>query len=77
MKSDTNQPLRIIPVRVTAARLNAGRSTLYAWIDEKSPYYKPDLPKLVRMGSSVGFIECEVDDYIRSLMQARGGVAKQ
>lgn len=76
MKSDINSPLRIIPVRVTAARLNAGRSTLYTWIDETSPYFKPDLPKPVRLGSSVGFIEHEIDDYIRGLMQDRGGVAE-
>jgi Predicted transcriptional regulator len=77
MNCNTQLPLRIIPVRVAAARLNKGRSTLYTWIDEKSPYYKPDLPKLVRLGSSVGFIEHEIDDYIRGLMQVRGGVAEQ
>ena len=75
MSIDTLPTLRIIPVRETAARLNIGRSTLYAWLDKQSRHFKPDLPQPIRMGSSVGFIEHEIDDYIRGLMQARGGVA--
>lgn len=66
-------PLRIIPVRETAARLNIGRSTLYAWLDKKSPSYKPSLPQPVHLGTSTGFIEHEIDDFIRCLMLARGG----
>lgn len=65
--------LRIISVRETASRLNAGRSTLYDWLDEESPNYKPGLPKPVHLGKSTGFIEHEIDDFIRGLMQARGG----
>lgn len=73
MKAETPSALRIIPILEGAKRLNRGRSTLYDDLNEKSPRYKPDLPKPVRMGSSVGFIEHEIDDYIRGLMQARGG----
>lgn len=77
MKADISPELRIISVKATAAKLNAGRSTLYTWLDIKSPHYKPDLPKPVHLGSSAGFIEYEIDDYIRGLMQARGGAAGQ
>jgi len=66
-------PLRIISVREAAHRLNIGRSTLYAWLDEKSPSYKPGLPKPVHLGRSTGFIEHEIDEFIRCLMQVRGG----
>lgn len=65
--------LQIASVRETAARLNIGRSTLYDWLDEKSPNHKPGLPKPVHIGKSTGFIEHEIDDFIRCLMQARGG----
>jgi prophage regulatory protein len=74
---DVHPPLRIISVREAATRLNIGRSTLYSWLDRQSSHFKPDLPKPIRMGFSVGFIEHEIDDYIRGLMQARGGVAGQ
>jgi prophage regulatory protein len=65
--------LRIDSVRETASRLNIGRSTLYDWLDEKSPNYKPALPKPIHLGKNTGFIEHEIDDFIRGLMQARGG----
>lgn len=64
-------------MKATATKLNAGRSTLYTWLDTKSPNYKPSLPRPVRLGRSVGFIEHEIDDYILGLMQARGGVVGQ
>jgi prophage regulatory protein len=65
--------LRLISVRETAKRLNIGRSTLYVYLDKDSSLFKPDLPRPVRIGSMVSFIEHEIDCYIRGLMQARGG----
>jgi prophage regulatory protein len=73
MQINSTSALRIIPFREAAARVNAGRSTLYTWIDAKSPSHKPDFPKPVHLGRSTGFIEHEIDDYIRSLMLERGG----
>lgn len=73
MKTETSPPLRIDSLRKTAKRLDVGVSTLYGYLDKNSRYYKPDLPQPVHQGSSVGFIEHEIDDYIRGLMQARGG----
>lgn len=75
MQIETFTAFRIISLLEAAKRLNLGRSTLYVSLDKKSPYYKPDLPQPVRQGSSVGFVEHEIDDYIRGLMKARGGVA--
>lgn len=65
--------LKILSVVMTCDRLNCGRSWLYEQINRKSPHFNPDLPQPVRYGSRVGFIEHEIDDYIRGLMQARGG----
>lgn len=73
MQIETSTAFRIISLPEAAKRLNRGRSTLYASLDKNSPYYNPDLPQPVRQGSSVGFVEHEIDDYIRGLMQARGG----
>ncbi|RCS28606.1 AlpA family phage regulatory protein [Rhodanobacter denitrificans] len=73
MLDETSFGLRILSVRETAKRLNIGRSTLYAWLDEKSSSCRLGLPKPVHLGKSTGFIEHEIDDFIRGLMQARGG----
>lgn len=74
MKAETfTAALQIIPLRETAKRLNLSRSTLYSYLDKKSPHYKPDLPQPVHQGSTVGFVEYEIDNYIRGLMLVRGG----
>lgn len=73
MKADISTVLRIIAVLEVARRLNIGRSTLYDYLNEKSPRYKPDLPQPVRLGATVGFLEHEIDEYILGLMRARGG----
>ena len=52
-------------------RLGIARSTIYAYLDPQSPSYKPNFPKPIRIGSAVGFIEQELDDYLEKLMAAR------
>lgn len=52
-------------------RLGIARSTLYAYLDKRSPQFKPDLPQPVRIGANTGFIEHEIDKYVLGLMQAR------
>ena len=73
MLDETSSGLSIISVRETARRLSIGRSTLYVYIDPKSSKFKSELPRPVRIGSMVGFVEQEIDKYIRGLMLARGG----
>lgn len=77
MQTQPPSALRIIPFKEAANRLNCGRSTLYRDLNERSRHYKPELPKPIRMGSRVGFIEDEINDYIRGLMRARGGAVGQ
>lgn len=69
--------LKILSVRETAKRLNISRSSLYAFTSPRSKTHRPEYPKPVHLGKSTGFIEHEIDDFIRGLMQARGGVAGQ
>ncbi|ENE2730142.1 TPA: helix-turn-helix transcriptional regulator [Stenotrophomonas maltophilia] len=67
----SNKSLCVISREEAQRRLGIGRSTFYAFCNENSPSFKPSFPKRVRQGGLVGFIEHEVDDYVRSLMQAR------
>ena len=53
------------------ARLGIARSTLYAYLDERSPSHIPEFPKPVRLGSTIAFIEHEIDAFVIGLMQAR------
>ena len=71
MTEQLQAALRLISLSEAAKRLNRGVSTLYLYLDPDSRYYKPDLPRPVRQGSSVGFLEHEIDEYILTLMEAR------
>lgn len=74
MQQHPEQPsFRIVRRREAATRLGVSRSTLYAYGDPKSPSYKADLPKPLRLGGIVGFIDHELDAYVGRLMKARQG----
>lgn len=62
---------RVLRRRTVEARMGIGRSTLY--VLEKDPRF----PKSIRLGSSAGFMEHEIDAYLLGLMQARGGEPKR
>lgn len=48
------------------------RSTLYDWLDVKSPRYDPGFPKQIRLGlSSVAWVREEVDAWIRKRIAVR------
>lgn len=61
--------IRICEVRSRLGQIS--RSTLYNWINPHSKYFKPDFPKKVQVGNIVGFLECEVDQYIQSVANER------
>jgi len=63
--------LRHLTVSEVQARLQIGRSTLYAFLDERSPRFKPDFPKPVHVGRSTRFLDHEVTSYMRHLMTVR------
>ena len=65
--------LRILRRPEVQQRLGIARSTLYAYLDRRSPHFKPDFPRPIRLGATTGFIEHEVDRYVLSLMEARRG----
>ncbi|EFC5438447.1 TPA: AlpA family phage regulatory protein [Escherichia coli] len=45
--------------------MGIARSTIYDWINPKSPRYDGTFPKQLRLGNqSVGWLESEVDQWI-------------
>lgn len=65
--------LCILSVKETARRLRRGRSTLYEQTNPESAKFNPRLPQPIHDGPLTGYIEHEVDEYIRALMDARPG----
>lgn len=57
--------INILRLPKVLQRIGIARSTLYDWINPKSPRYDPTFPKQKRLGrQSVGWIESEVNDWL-------------
>lgn len=59
------QTVKILRMRAVAAKLGIARSTIYDWLNAKSPRHDPAFPKPYPLGKqSVGWLESEVDEWI-------------
>lgn len=62
---------KIIRIKDVCARLGGvSKSTFYNWTTPTSRYYKTGFPKKVRVGNVVGYLEHEVDAFIRKVADA-------
>lgn len=62
-----NSPSALIPLLEGIRRLGLrSRARWYDWANEKSPRFKPDLPRPIRIGVSVFFLESDVEDFIHA-----------
>ncbi|HHA2740066.1 TPA: helix-turn-helix transcriptional regulator [Stenotrophomonas maltophilia] len=71
MQNNSPKPLRMLRRAEVQARLGIARSTLYGYLNKRSPSYLPSFPKPLRLGTSVLFLEHEIDDFVVGLIQAR------
>ncbi|HDR2613463.1 TPA: AlpA family phage regulatory protein [Enterobacter ludwigii] len=61
----TTQTVKILRIREVANKLGIARSTIYDWINPKSPRYDATFPKQRRLGmQSVGWFESELDEWL-------------
>lgn len=57
--------VKILRIRDICQKIGIGRSTVYDWINPKSPRYDASFPKRLRLGKqSVGWLESEIDNWI-------------
>lgn len=71
MEASPHRPIQMLTTREVQSRLCIGRSTLYDFLDSRSPRHQPDLPKPVRIGGSTRFYEHEIDAYLLRLAEER------
>jgi prophage regulatory protein len=64
--------LTILRRRDLETRLKLSRSTIYDKINPDSPRYDASFPKPIRLGngSAVGWIEGEIEDWLRGKIEA-------
>lgn len=57
--------VKILRMRAVVAKLGVARSTIYDWLNSKSPRYDATFPKQRRLGQqSVGWMEAELDQWL-------------
>lgn len=73
---NSEQPTRIVRRLPGIRRIGIAVATYHDWASPMSPRYKPNLPKLVKIGgarsSASGFIEAELDAYLQGLDHQNG-----
>lgn len=61
---------RILRIKEILDIFGVSKSTIYAWQDKNSAYYKPDFPKKISLGArAVGYFESDVNLYLNSIKQ--------
>lgn len=71
MQSNPSKPFQMLRRAEVQARLGIAKSTLYGYLNSRSSSYLPSFPKPLYLGSSVLFLEHEVDEFVEGLIQAR------
>ncbi|WP_284446897.1 helix-turn-helix transcriptional regulator [Fluviibacter phosphoraccumulans] len=62
---------RIIRIKEVRTRLGGvSKSTFYNWTTPASKYFKAEFPKKIRVGHIVGYLEHEIDAFIRQVADA-------
>lgn len=57
--------IKILRLPAVLTKIGIARSTIYDWINPKSPRYDATFPKQLRLGQqSVGWLESEIDEWL-------------
>ncbi|EKK5498986.1 AlpA family phage regulatory protein [Enterobacter hormaechei] len=61
----TISTVKILRLPAVVSKLGIARSTIYDWLNAKSPRHDPAFPKPYPLGKqSVGWLESELDDWV-------------
>lgn len=61
----TISTVKVLRLPDVVSKLGIARSTIYDWLNDKSPRHDPAFPKPYPLGKqSVGWLESELDDWV-------------
>ena len=61
----TKSNIKIVRLPAVLQQIGIARSTLYDWINPKSPRYDPSFPKQRKLGQqAVGWVESELNEWL-------------
>lgn len=62
---NTNTEIKILRIKQLTEKLSIGKSTIYDWLNPKSPRYDETFPKPIKLGgNAVGWICAHVDEWV-------------
>lgn len=65
-----NVQLRVLRIKEVASKLSIGVSTIYDWINPKSPRYDDTFPVPIKLSkTSIGWLSTEVDEWLLNKAQ--------
>ncbi|MCW6032427.1 AlpA family transcriptional regulator [Pantoea sp. JK] len=57
--------VKVLRLTQLMCKISVSRSTIYDWLNPKSPRYDANFPKQLRMGrQAVGWVESEIDAWL-------------
>lgn len=63
--SQTTHELRVLRIQQVAEKLSIGKSTIYDWLNEKSPRYDSTFPKPIKLSAkSIGWLSSEIEAWL-------------
>lgn len=66
--------IRILRIKEVAKKLSMGQSTIYDWINKKSPRYDKTFPKPIKLSSkSIGWLSTEIDAWLLAKVEQTRG----
>ncbi|WP_434524195.1 helix-turn-helix transcriptional regulator [Photorhabdus asymbiotica] len=67
----TISTVKVLRLPAVVSKLGIARSTIYDWLNAKSPRHDPAFPKPYPLGKqSVGWLESELDEWVLQRKQA-------
>lgn len=64
----TVSTVKILRLTQLMRKTGLSRSTIYDWLNPKSPRYDANFPKQLRLGrQAVGWLESEIDEWLLNL----------
>ena len=68
----TSTTYRILTAKEVMDMLNIGHSTIYDWMNTKSPRYDAAFPKSIKLGKSkVGWMESQLVEWLQDKMSSQ------
>lgn len=61
----TVSTVKVLRLTQLMRKIGVSRSTIYDWLNPKSPRYDANFPKQLRLGrQAVGWLESEIDEWL-------------